>query len=172
MIETERLSFRKYTMDDVDFYASLWGNSDVVRYIGAGIPKTLPEAKAHLQERILPIYKDGIGLFAMIYKPENKLIGHAGIIPQDVLGDTEMEIGYWLLPEYWGKGLAKEAAQAFRDYGFNELGLERMISLINPNNPASIFVARKNGMLYENTVHFLTSTALVYSIQKEDYYYL
>ncbi|GGH87435.1 RimJ/RimL family protein N-acetyltransferase [Pullulanibacillus pueri] len=156
-------------MEDVDFYASLWGNSEVVRYIGAGIPKTPPEAKAHLQERVLPRYKNGVGLFAMVYKPENKLIGHAGIIPQEVEGDIEMEIGYWLMPEYWGKGLAKEAAMAFRDYGFNELGLDRMISLINPNNPASIFVARKNGMRYERTVHFLTSTALVYAIQKEEF---
>jgi len=171
MIETERLRFRKYTLDDddVSFYASLWGNHEVVKYIGAGIPKTPLEAKAHLEERILPSYQDGLGLFAMVYKPENKLIGHAGIITQDLGGEKEQEIGYWLSPAYWRKGLAIEAAVAFKHYGFNVLQLDKLISLIHPNNPASIFVARKNHMLYEKTIHFLTSTALVYAIYKEDY---
>ncbi|GGE44602.1 acetyltransferase [Pullulanibacillus camelliae] len=169
MIETERLKFREYTLDDLPFYASLWGNYEVVKYIGAGIPKTPPEAKAHLEERILPSYRNGVGLFAMIYKPENKLIGHAGIIPQEIEGEEEYEIGYWLSPDYWRKGLATEAATAFKHYGFNALQLDKLISLINPNNPASIFVARKNQMFYEKTVHFLTSTALVYAIYKEDY---
>jgi len=171
MIETERLMFREYTLDegDMSFYASLWGNHEVVKYIGAGIPKTPPEATAHLEERILPSYQGGLGLFAMVYKPENKLIGHAGIIPQDLGGERELEIGYWLSPEYWGKGLATEAAVAFKHYGFNRLHLDKLISLIHPNNPASIFVARKNQMLYEKTVHFLTSTALIYAIYKEDY---
>ncbi|HET7579861.1 MAG TPA: GNAT family N-acetyltransferase [Bacillales bacterium] len=165
MIETKRLTFRKYTMADLDFFASLWGNEEVVRYIGNGEPKNHEEAKQRL-EKWISKYRDGLGMLAMVYKSNGKLIGHAGLIPQNVDGIDEVEIGYWLIPEYWGKGLAREAAAAFRDYGFQELHIPKLISLINPNHPASIFVARKNGMAYEKTTTIRGNPVLVYSIKK------
>lgn len=166
MFHTDRLQFRKYTMDDLDFYASLWGNEQVIRYIGKGTPKTYEQCKKSLESWVIPGYERGLGLFLMLHRETGKPMGHAGLVRQRIDGKEEIEIGYWLLPEYWGKGFAKEAAAAFRDYGFQVLQLQKLISLINPNHPASIFVARKTGMAYEKTVLFHDMDVLVYAMKR------
>ncbi len=166
MFHTDRLQFRKYTMDDLQFYASLWGNEKVMRYIGNGALKTYTQCKKSLEEWVIPSYKSGLGLFVLIEKETGIRIGHAGLVKQNIDGKEEIEIGYWLLPQYWGKGYAKEAAAAFRDYGFQALRINRLISLINPNHPASIFVARKTGLSYEKTTSFHGMDVLVYSIKR------
>lgn len=148
MFHTDRLQIRKYTMDDLQFYASLWGNEKVMRYIGNGNLKTYMQCKKSLEEWVIPSYKNGLGLFVLIEK------------------ETGIRIGYWLLPQYWGKGYAKEAAAAFRDYGFQALRMNKLISLINPDHPASIFVARKTGLSYEKTTSFHGMDVLVYSIRR------
>ncbi|HET7657742.1 MAG TPA: GNAT family N-acetyltransferase [Bacillales bacterium] len=167
MIETERIRFRKYTKDDLDFFASLWSNPEVVRYIGNGEPKSRQEAAERL-ERWINVYESGLGMYLAIDKKSGENIGHAGLMPQTVDGVDRVEIGYWLSPSFWGNGLAKEAAAGFRDYGFGELGHSNLISLINPNNPASIYVARKNGMTYEKTTSFRGNPVLVYSIENPE----
>ena len=69
-------------------------------------------------------------------------------------GQQEVEIGYLLAKEYWGRGLATEAAIAIKNYGFQQLNFNRLISLIVPENIASQKVAIKNGMKYEkDTTH-------------------
>ncbi|MGN4424269.1 GNAT family N-acetyltransferase [Bacillus cereus group sp. MYBK30-1] len=166
VFHTDRLQFRKYTMEDLEFYASLWGNEKVMRYIGNGTLKTYMQCKKSLEEWVLPNYKNGLGLFVMIEKETGIRIGHAGLVQQKVDGKEEIEIGYWLLPKYWRKGYAKEAAAAFRDYGFQALQMNKLISLINPNHPASIFVARKTGLSYEKTTAFHGIDVLVYSIKR------
>ena len=76
----------------------------------------------------------------------------------------KLVIGYFL--SIGEKGMQKEAAAAFRDYGFQALRMNKLISLINPNHPASIFVARKTGLSYEKTTSFHGIDALVYSIKR------
>src|SRR5205807_7864742 len=80
--------------------------------------------------------------------------GFCGLVSQSVEGVEEVEVGYMLDKAYWGRGLATEAARASRDYGFERLGLRRLISLINPENAASLRVAEKNGMRYERDAEF------------------
>lgn len=164
MIETERMAFRKYTMDDLDFFASLWRNPEVVRFIGNGEPKTRSEAAERL-EKWIAVYESGLGMYLAMDKESGKSIGHAGLMPQMVDGASRVEIGYWLSPSYWGQGLAKEAAAGFRDYGLEVLDQPNLISLINPNNPASIFVARRIGMSYEKTTKIHGNPVLVYFIE-------
>ncbi len=164
MLKSERLIFRPYTRDDLDFYASLWGNPEVVRYIGKGKVKTFQEAKSSMENWLFPQYKEGIGLYAMALKSSHQLIGHAGLVNQEIDGENQLEIGYWLHPNYWGNGFAKEASILFKNYGLYELPSDKLISLINPDHPASIFVARKTGLSYEKTVKFNEKDTLVYSI--------
>ena len=68
MFHTDRLQIRKYTMDDLQFYASLWGNEKVMRYIGNGTLKTYMQCKKSLEEWVIPSYKNGLGLFVLIEK--------------------------------------------------------------------------------------------------------
>ncbi len=128
--------------------------------------KNIYAMQKSLEEWVIPNYKNGLGLFVMIERETGIRIGHAGLVKQKIDGKEEIEIGYWLLPQYWGKGYAKEAAAAFRDYGFQALQMNKLISLINPNHPASIFVARKTGLSYEKTTSFQGMDVLVYSIKR------
>lgn len=170
MIETERTYLRPFTMSDQDFYASLWGDPDIVRYIGDGKTRSDQEAIDRLANHVIPSYRNGYGygLQAIVYKSNDQLIGQAGLLPKNVDGKREIEIGYWLIPSYWGKGLAKEVALSLRDYGFRQIRCPRLICLINPNNPASIFVARRIGMSYQKTTQWNGITALVYGLDNPE----
>lgn len=95
-MESQRLIYRAYTKEDDEFYASMWGQPDIVRYIGKGLTKTKKEAVRSLENWILPGYKNGMGLFVIILKETGEPIGHAGLVPQVVEGRKETEIGYWL----------------------------------------------------------------------------
>jgi [ribosomal protein S5]-alanine N-acetyltransferase len=90
--------------------------------------------------------KDGHGLWAMVLKPTDELVGDCGLTGQVVDGNREIEIGYHVRRDLWGQGLAPEAALACRDYGFRQLSVDRLISLIRPDNLPSRRVAEKMGM--------------------------
>jgi [ribosomal protein S5]-alanine N-acetyltransferase len=79
-------------------------------------------------------------------------------------GSPEYEISYRLRRDCWGQGLATEAVQACRDYGFKQMGLTHMISIIEPENVASIRVAEKMGMTLEKKASFHDIAALIYGI--------
>lgn len=87
---------------------------------------------------------------AGVYRENGELIGFCGL--DHLWGGEEIEIGYWLAPDYWGKGLATEAAQAVLRYGFGRLGLLRIVAVAHPENQASIRVLEKLGMAFEKTV--------------------
>lgn len=165
-LETARLLLRPYTMGDLDFFASLWADPEVVRFIGAGVTRNRNEAEERLQ-RIIGGYESGYGLLSAWHKLEKRLVGHAGLVRQTVDGVDEIEIGYWLARDFWGQGLATEAALALRDHAFIALDLDRIISLIQPGNAASIAVAERIGMKLERNVNFREQLVCIYSIQRQ-----
>jgi [ribosomal protein S5]-alanine N-acetyltransferase len=98
----------------------------------------------------------------MILKETGQLIGDCGLVRQQVDGATETEIAYHLQRDHQGRGLATEAARACRDHGFLTLGLQRLISLIRPENVPSRRVAERNGMLVEKETIFHELPHVVY----------
>src|SRR3954470_8765901 len=105
--------------------------------------------------------------FAVILRADKQLIGYCGFFAQTVDGIEELEIGYRIDPAFWNRGLATEAAQAVRDYAFNDLCLSRVISLIHPENIASWRVAEKNGMTVEKETVFREFPTLVFSLARQ-----
>ncbi|MBA4495739.1 GNAT family N-acetyltransferase [Paenactinomyces guangxiensis] len=165
MLETERIYFRPYQSGDLDFVISLWRDPEVVRYIGDGKIKT----KAEIQEifsRWVEKRGQGFGLHLAVLKQTGEYLGHAGIVPQEVDGKMEWEIGYWLAKKYWGQGYASEAAAAFRDYAFTKLKIKRLVCIIQPDHLASIKVAEKIGMSKEKETLFQSIPVVIYSIEK------
>ncbi|MFD1739740.1 GNAT family N-acetyltransferase [Bacillus salitolerans] len=164
-IESNRLSFQKYTENDVDFLYSLVSDPEMVQYIGEGTVRDIEGTNTFLNW-ILNTYKtrEDLGLMILVDKENNMRVGHAGIVPQVVDGTTEYEIGYWIVKEHWGKKLATEAAITLRDYGSNILGIERFIALIQPGNVASIMVAKKLGMNVEKEIMRGSKKVHVYAI--------
>ena len=162
-METERLLFRPYTDDDLDFLKALLTNPNVMRYIGNGQTRD-EEGLQKFRERIYSMYSRNpdFGLKIIVEKASNKLIGHAGLVPQMIDGKEEIEIGYWIAEEYWGRGFATEAARALKDLGKNQLKLAKMIALIQKGNIASQRVAEKNGMMIEKEIQLDGKDVFVY----------
>jgi RimJ/RimL family protein N-acetyltransferase len=77
-------------------------------------------------------------MWATTFKPDGRYIGYCGVYGEGTLG-------YYLAREYWGRGLATEAARAFVDFGFRELGLTRIVSSVEVGNDASKHILEKLG---------------------------
>lgn len=146
MIETQRLTIREFTQDDFDDFASLVADPEVMRFSLKG-PLDQQEAKKYFQSRILAHYQEnGFGLWALVLKEEKTLIGFAGLITQEIEGKKKIELAYRLLPTYWGRGLASEAANAISEYAFTKLQLKDLISIIDTANHRSLLLAKRLGM--------------------------
>ena len=153
MINTPRLTLRWLTPKDVHGLARILGLPLVMRFSLHG-PYTM-EQTAELIQKCRDNYQaKGYGVYGVVHNADQALIGSCGFFDQLIDGVDEVEIGYRLHPDYWGRGLATEAARAVRDFGFNTLGFERLISVIEPENKASVRVAQKNGMRLEKETMF------------------
>nr|WP_220127287.1 GNAT family N-acetyltransferase [Halobacillus locisalis] len=162
--ETRRLKFRKYNDEDFDYLFSLLSDPEMVRYIGDGNTKDEKSTKNFLNW-IYSSYDVGpdLGLMVLENKEDNTQIGHAGLVPQTVDGAEEIEIGYWVSRKHWGKGYATEAAKALKEYGLIDLGENRLVSLIQPNNMPSRKVANKIGMDFDKEIVLGDQKVHVYS---------
>lgn len=175
-LETERLVLRKPELGDQDGYALIWGDPEVMRFLGGQPlpPERVPEAI----ERMLRQWdRHGLGLFSVLRKEDQRLVGRVGYLlwdterwvnamHEELDGDLELEIGWTVGREFWNEGYATEAATACRDHAFAELGRNRIISLIAPDNAASIRVAEKIGESYERDVELRWGTVGLYSLGK------
>ena len=152
-LETNRLIFRRYTMDDLAFVEELVTNENVMKYIGSGVVKDRNYA-IQLIERMIEQYNnfDDYGLHVLVHKESGKRIGHAGLVAQIIDDAFEMELGYWIHPDFWGQGYATEAAHALKQYAEQELELERYVSAIQVGNVASQKIALQNGMKLEKQI--------------------
>jgi [ribosomal protein S5]-alanine N-acetyltransferase len=101
-------------------------------------------------------------------RANRELIGDCGLTVQTVDGANEVEIGYHIHRDWWGQGLATEAAVACRDFGFERLLVERLISLIRPQNLPSRRVAEKTGMTLWKELPWRDLPHLVYAIRRKD----
>ncbi|NEQ24341.1 MAG: GNAT family N-acetyltransferase [Microcoleus sp. SIO2G3] len=165
--ETLRLLLRYFTWNDLNNMATIY--ADPIGMAFRGSPRTFEETQQLFQWMFDNYSKDGFEMWAIIHKADQKLIGCCGLIPQEVEGQQETEMGYVLAKEYWGQGLATEAAFAVRDYGFEKLGCDRIVALINPKNIASQNVARKIGLVYERDITHLEKIVCLYFIHKSSW---
>lgn len=168
MIQTDRLELRRYQDEDFNFLCTLFSDPEVVRYIGNGQTRDKQGAMEFLYW-VYRSYKQNpnLGLRVLVRKADQKLVGHAGLVPQIINGTEELEIGYWIAREFWGKGYATEAAAALKEYGRQQLGNERFISLIQPENIGSRKVAERIGMELEEEVIMAGREVCIYSNAKE-----
>lgn len=144
LIESTRLLIRPFKEGDEEAMYTLNSNPVVQKYTGDRITKSVEEAKHILNNVVLKDYQTyGYGRLAVIYKPDNKLIGFTGLKYLPELPGTDL--GYRFLPEYWGKGIATESALLSLDYGFNTLQLKKIVAFAEIENHASRAVLLKLG---------------------------
>jgi ribosomal-protein-alanine N-acetyltransferase len=166
VVETEHLLFRPLMLSDLDDLAALYADPEVMRFLGG--PRSREEVQ-HILNRYIREYEIyGHSFFATIEKREQRFIGQCGLLMQEVEGQPEIELGYLLAPQYWQRGLALEGTQALKDYGLQQLGFPRLISLIPPENVASIHIAEKIGMHYEHDVDQWGQHFRLYAVTQPD----
>jgi [ribosomal protein S5]-alanine N-acetyltransferase len=151
LLETERLLLRQLTMEDATFMFELLNDPSFIRNIGDRNIRTIDDACAYIVNGPVKSYeKNGFGLYLVILKETNESIGICGLIRRESLEDVD--IGYALLPKFWSKGYAVEAAQATKAYAKDVVGLKRLVAIVDPVNVGSIRVLEKIGLRYENMV--------------------
>ena len=144
-LETLRLEFRLFGVEDFDDLYRLDSDPRVMRYIGDGKPAAR-EAVAQRLKRFLryPMLYPDLGVWRASRRDNGVYIGWFAL---NYAGKTtDVEVGYRLLPEAWGRGFATEGASALVDYGFDDLGLRRIIGVTHPGNKASQRVLQKAGL--------------------------
>jgi ribosomal-protein-alanine N-acetyltransferase len=166
ILETKRLLLRHFVTEDLDALFTFYSDPDVIRYI-PDAPRTYEEAKEELEWFMNghPRFPE-LGLWATMYKETNRFIGRCGLLPWTIDGQQEVEVAFALTKEYWGQGLATEAAGALLQYGFEHLELSRLICLIDQGNNASINVATKIGMTFEKESKDEHGPFLVYAMNR------
>jgi len=164
ILETPRLILREMTLSDLDFVADMLADPEVMRFY----PKCYSRAEAeHWVRRQVNRYAShGHGLWLVLEKATSEPVGQVGLIPQQVDGIEEAEVGYLIHRPFWRRGLATEAAAASRDYAFQTLGRTRVISLIRPENLPSQGVACKIGMKPEKRTVHAGLDHLVFSVSR------
>jgi RimJ/RimL family protein N-acetyltransferase len=165
ILGTPRLILREFSRDDVDALARVLSDTETMRFYPAPLDCTGVENWIARNRRRYA--NNGHGLWAMVLKANGELIGDCGLTIQDVDGANEIEIGYHVRRDLWGQGLATEAARACRDFGFARLPVDRLVSIIRPENLPSRRVAEKNGMTVWKEVVRVGFPHVVYSIRKD-----
>src|SRR5262249_51921733 len=141
---SQRLVLRMFRESDLDAYAEMCGDLDVMRFIGDGHPLSRAESWRHMAMILGHWQLRGFGLWAVEERSTGLLAGRVGCWQPE--GWPGFEIGWTLRRQFWGRGYATEAALASLDFAFSRLGQARVISLIDPENGPSIAVAARVGM--------------------------
>jgi ribosomal-protein-alanine N-acetyltransferase len=168
MIETERLYFRPFELDDLPQLIEQRSDPDMNRYLG-GTRLQNPEALEKRMHFYMSCYDShGFGMCPMFWKETGEMIGAAGIQPLEDTG--EIEVGYSVIKEFWGRGIATEAARAWMEFGFNKFGLERIVAVAVVGNTASERVMEKLGMTYEKTETHYGEECAFYAVSKKEFF--
>ncbi|MBM7660952.1 RimJ/RimL family protein N-acetyltransferase [Bacillus mesophilus] len=164
ILETERLYLRPFIQDDINTLYSIFSDDETMLYYPA--PFNLEQTQKWIEKNQHRYDIDGYGLWGVCLKETEELIGDCGLIKQYVDGKTEVEIGYHINKNYWSKGFATEAARACKTYGYDQLDLNRLISIINPKNTPSIRVAEKIEFNLEKESVIFDKTHFIYAGKK------
>ncbi|MEU8817983.1 GNAT family N-acetyltransferase [Actinoplanes sp. NPDC048796] len=150
-LETERLVLREWRDDDLDALAAMNADPEVMRYILDGSVLDREQSAARLR-RIREVWeRHGFGLFAVEGRADGVLLGWAGLSVPDFLPEVmpAVEIGWRLARPYWGRGYATEAAAEALRFGFEDGGLDRVVSIRHVHNDRSRRVMEKLGLRHE-----------------------
>jgi ribosomal-protein-alanine N-acetyltransferase len=167
VLETERLRLRRFRHDDVDAIFAIIGDAVAMQYY----PQTFDreDAKQWVERNLRRYAEHGHGLYAVVLKDSDEVIGDCGVIRQIIEGEPQLEIGYHFRRDQWGHGYATEAARGCMGLAFHTFGAEKLISLIRPENLPSRRVAERNGMKLEREVMHYNLLHLVYAMRRQDF---
>jgi ribosomal-protein-alanine N-acetyltransferase len=168
-VETARLLLRRLVPADLDaYYGRVYADPDVMRTLPPGGPLSRAEFDARAPRMMVEHWeRHGFGPWVVVHKADGEVVGHCGLRywPET----TDVEVLYALGRDYWGRGLATEAARASLRHGFETLGLDRIIAAAFADNVASRRVLERIGLRQERTFEFAGRPAIGYALSRVDY---
>jgi len=157
MLQTARLTIEPLGLDDAPFILTLLNDPDFIAQIADRGIRDEAAARRYLEEGPLASYREyGFGLWAVRQRDGGETLGICGLLQRPTLADVD--IGYALLPQARGMGIAREAAQAVMHYAIETLGLTRVVAIVAPGNAPSRALLEGLGFEHERMVQ-LTSEA-------------
>jgi RimJ/RimL family protein N-acetyltransferase len=165
-LETDRLLLRMFQDSDLNAYAAMSADPEVMRFLGGKVLnrndawRSMAQVCGHWQLR-------GYGMWAVVEKASSEMVGRVGCLNPE--GWPGFEIGWTLRREFWGRGYATESARAAFDWAFDELRVPHIISLIAPSNVRSIRVAERLGEVLEGKTRVLDWDVLIYGVGASDW---
>ena len=166
-LETPRLRLRMFRQDDTDAYADMVADPEVMRYLGDGKPMSSPEAWRHMAMLLGHWHLFGFGPWAVEERATGELVGRIG--PYCPAGWPGLELIWTIRRRSWGQGYATEGARAALAYVFEVMKRDRVISMIDCQNTASIRVAEKLGQRLQDRLEFRGRKGLVYGIGRVEW---
>lgn len=146
-LETERLQVRPWRPNDRAAFVAIHADSEVTRFLNAGVPFNDQEVDAYLERQARQLAELDLCMGALVEKSSGEVIGVSGVQP---LGTTDdLEIGWTLARHAWGRGYAREAGRAAMAHVLETLGRPRVVAIIDCGNEASKRVAVSLGMKYD-----------------------
>jgi RimJ/RimL family protein N-acetyltransferase len=155
LLETERLLLRRPRLEDVDDVLATISDPEAMRFIGGLGRGDRAEAQEAVERWLSRWDANGFGQFSVVRREDGRWVGRTGLLVWDravwrpstlaEASEPEIELGWTFAREHWGYGYATEAAREARRWAREELGIERLVSLIDPDNTRSIRVAEKLG---------------------------
>jgi RimJ/RimL family protein N-acetyltransferase len=146
-LQTERLLLRPFREEDLDEYSRICADAEVMRYIGDGRPLGRADAWRQMAFLLGHWQLRGFGIWAAHSRSSGALLGRIGLYQPE--GWPGLEVGWLLDRACWGQGLATEGGRAALEYAFTQLEAGHVLSVIHPDNAASIRVAQKLGAHFE-----------------------
>ena len=166
-VKTDRLILRPFTEHDAEELHRILAQEGVLRYFPNTEPPPLDRVQKFIAAQLEHWDEHGFGWWAVEQKPGKEIIGWNGL---QYLTDTEeVEIGFLLSKPTWGQGFATEGAREGLKYGFETLGLERIVGIVHPENISSQGVLEKLGLTFKNEAEYFGMEVYRYVIDAASY---
>jgi len=153
-LNTERLILRRWRDADVEPFAAMCSDPEVMRYVGSGATRPSAQAQASIHAYEREWDQEGFGLFAVERLGDGRFLGFTGLTVPSFLPEVmpTVEIGWRFARQTWGNGYAGEAAQVALDFGLQTLGLPEIVGIYQSENRASGKIMERLGMRFDREV--------------------
>lgn len=148
ILTTPRLILRSATEQDIPvMHERVLGDGEVMRFVFQGGPMTKERAE-QVMRKFFTFGDRLTGIAVLADRPTGDIIGFAGLFPCEALGAEDLEIGFVLSRNVWGRGIATEIGKAQLAFGFEHLNCQRLLGLVDPRNGPSVHALQKLGLRY------------------------
>ena len=161
---TPRLTLRPFTSDDAASLHRILNQPNILQYFPNPDAPSIKRVGEIIDKQLAHWQEHNLGWWAVVPSENTELIGWNGL--QYLPETDEVEVGYLLSKRFWGQGLATEGAKISLEFGFDQLGLKRIIGLTHPNNSASQKVLLKCGLKFVDLANYFDMQVRRYVVEK------